>query len=119
MARPDIGKEANRAFRHGESRVLAEDDVVDVVTDPNPSPHRDAIHERDDGFGIVVKGDVQTVLGGEELVERVSGHAALVDRANVPTRTECSPLPRDRDRLNVRIVRPFGELAQHGFGHGE
>ena len=108
-AAADIGKEADAGLGHREHRLFRHDPVRAVKGDADAAAHRNAVDQRDIGFGETRNRRVQPVLVGEEVVGRFAALAGFVYVEDIASCREGPALCLDDHQRNAVIFAPCVE----------
>ena len=106
-----VGKQPDLGLRHGQAAARVHHALRAVRAQPEPAAHRDAGHHRPVRLREGGHGQVDGVLGLEELAHVTAAEGTLPQRAHVRARAEPA-LPRSGQlHRSHPVVR--GQLLQH------
>ena len=118
----DVGKIADRDFRHGDRRALGDDAVRCMRRKADAAAHDDAVHQRDHRLWIARDQNIQMVFGRPEFFRQsfAARLRRIVERADIAAGGKSPPAGAvEQDRTDGRIVRPGAQQRRHGDDHVE
>ena len=118
----DVGKIADRDFRHGDRRALGDDAVRRMRRQPDAAAHDDAVHQRDHRLAIARDQNIQFVFSRPEFFREfiVARLRRIIKRADIAAGGKSSPAGAvEQDGADGRIVRPGAQQRRHGGNHVE
>nr|GFA09643.1 hypothetical protein [Tanacetum cinerariifolium] len=119
-----IREVTNRDFRHRQSAALGDHAQVGGLRQAHTTAQHQAVHQGDDGFAVMMKGQVEGIFFDEEvLMLGAAVFEAVVERTNVATCAESLLAGPTQDHgVDVVILRPCVQsglqLANHGQING-
>jgi len=108
-AAADIGDQADAGFGHGDLGGIADDPVAGMAADADAAAHDEALHEGQDGLGVIGDGRIHAVFVEEEAraLGVIAGAASMIDGGNIAAGAKSLVAGSvDDDQIDQGVIAP-------------